>query len=79
MSNILPFSNNLNEQHLNSPLINSDQEQTYFCKQIFCNLTYCNFNNLRYNFKKLYQFVFCIPEINLENSDDYQNLDFNQN
>ena len=72
MSNILPFSDDLNMDALNSPLINNEENMSYY------NLTFCNFNNLRYNFKKLLNYFFCIPDINLESSDDYQNLNFNE-
>ena len=75
MSNILPFSDDKETDGLSSPLINNQEDMSYLN---FCNISFCNFNNFRYNFKKIYKYVFCIPEIDMESSEDYQNLNFNE-
>lgn len=80
MPNILPFSNDKETDGLTSPLINNEENRSYlnFCNLHLCNLHLCNLNNFRYNFRKIYNYFFCIPEIDMESSDDYQNLNFNK-
>lgn len=80
MSHILPFSDDVTKNSLESPLINNEENISYLNFN-FNNLSFCNFNNLRYNFKKLYRYTFCIPnmdmDMDMESSDEYQNLNFN--
>ena len=77
MTNILPFSDNLiKSEGLNSPLIDNEENNDSICKNYNLGLVMTNLTN---NIKKLINLVLCIPNENLEKSDDYQSLNFEEN
>lgn len=76
MPNILPFTDDLiKSDGIASPLIENEQKNSNWIQLNFCN----KFNLLTFKLRKCLTYLSCFPEDDLEQSSDYQSLNFDEN